>query len=78
MLDQANGERNMARRRSEENGLKRQQRLESERRDGQSPKGYTEPDDRHPEPTKPGAVPPGVTQLVENAAPPFTAPRPED
>ena len=68
----------MARRRSEENGLKRQQRLESEQRDRQHPKGYAEPDDRHPEPTQPGAVPPGVTQLVENTAPPFVAPRPKD
>lgn len=58
----------MARRRSEENGLKRQQRLESEQREREVPH----------ETTQEGPVPPGVTQLVETAAPPFVAPRPED
>jgi hypothetical protein len=52
----------MARRRHE-NGLKYQRRIESEQLR-----------DRRPEPPPEAAVPPGATQLLENVAPPPTAP----
>ena len=58
----------MARRRHE-NGLKYQQRIETEQRNNRTDH-YVEPDDRKPEPTHPAPVPPGVTQLFENVAPP--------
>ena len=51
----------MARRRHE-NGLKYQQRIESEQLR-----------DRRPEPPPEAPVPPGVTQLLETSAPPPTA-----
>jgi hypothetical protein len=52
----------MARRRHE-NGLKYQQRIESEQLR-----------DRRPEPPPDAPVPPGATQLLENVAPPLVAP----
>ena len=52
----------MARRRHE-NGLKYQQRIESEQLR-----------DRRPEPPPEAPVPPGATQLLENAATPPTTP----
>jgi hypothetical protein len=52
----------MARRRHE-NGLKYQQRVESERLK-----------DRRPEPPPAAPVPPGVTQMFETATPPAFAP----
>ena len=65
-------------RRRNENGLKRQQRIESERLSRETSAGYVEPDDRHPDPVHPAPVPPGVTQSIENLAPPVVAPRRED
>ena len=52
----------MARRRHE-NGLKYQQRIESEQLR-----------DRRPEPPPEAPVPPGVTQMLETSAPPPTIP----
>lgn len=63
----------MARRRHE-TGLKYQQRIESERTRA-NPSEHDVPGDR-PSPGVPAApVPPGVTQLFENVAPPLLAPR---
>ena len=53
----------MARRRHE-NGLKYQQRIESEQLR-----------DRRPEPPPEAPVPPGVTQMLDTTAPPPHAPR---
>jgi len=64
-------------RRRNENGLKRQQRIESEQR-REAPGGYVEPDDRQREEAPPAPVPPGVTQAFENLAPPIIAPRKDE
>ena len=64
----------MARRRHE-HGLKYQQRIESELRRGAHPTRHAEPDDRKPDPAPLAPVPPGVTQLFENVAPPLLAPK---
>jgi hypothetical protein len=56
----------MARRRHE-NGLKYQQRIESEQLR-----------DRRPEPPPEAVVPPGATQLLENAALPYTTHEPRE
>jgi hypothetical protein len=63
----------MARRRHE-NGLKYQQRIENEQRRANGPDQAVEQDNRQAEPTPSAPVPPGVTQLFENVAPPLLAP----
>jgi len=63
----------MARRRHE-NGLKYQQRIESEQRRANSPDHYAAPVERQPSSVHPAPVPPGVTQMFENVAPPLLAP----
>jgi hypothetical protein len=65
-------------RRRNENGLKRQQRIESEQQRRIAPNGYVAPDDRAPEEVQPAPVPPGVTQAFENLAPPAIAPRKDE
>lgn len=64
----------MARRRHE-TGLKYQQRIETELQRGVRSGPYVEPDDRKPELAHPAPVPPSVTQLFENVAPPLLAPK---
>ena len=54
----------MARRPTPENGLKYQQRIESQ-----------QPRQPHAEPPPEAPVPPGLTQLFDTAAPPPFAPR---
>ena len=64
----------MARRRHE-TGLKYQQRIENEQRRANRPDAYAGPEGRKPAFVPPAPVPPGVTQLLETAAPPLLAPR---
>jgi len=64
----------MARRRHE-TGLKYQQRIESEQRRATPPDDYVAPGDRQPTSVQTAPVPPGVTQMFENVAPPLVAPR---
>ena len=63
----------MARRRHE-TGLKYQQRIESEQRRANPPDHYVAAGERQPSPVHPAPVPPGVTQMFENVAPPLLAP----
>ena len=63
----------MARRRHE-TGLKYQQRIEHERRRTNPPDHYALSGDR-PSAVSPAPVPPGVTQMFENVAPPLLVPR---
>ena len=64
----------MARRRHE-TGLKYQQRIENEQQRANRPDHSIEPDSRQPDPTPAAPVPPGVTQMLESAAPPLLAPQ---
>ena len=64
----------MARRRHE-TGLKYQQRIETEQRRANPPDHYVAPGDLQPTSVQAAPVPPGVTQMFENVAPPLLAPR---
>jgi hypothetical protein len=66
----------MARRRHE-TGLKYQQRIENEQRRANPSDRYVAAGDGPLSPVHPAPVPPGVTQLFENVAPPLLAPREE-
>ncbi len=66
----------MARRRNED-GLKRQHRIESERQRREAPGTHPVPDER-PDQEHQAPVPPSATQPFENLAPPITAPQRED